>query len=109
MNDGLGVAARAVAVALPLEVGAQGCVVVDLSIECDPDAVVLVGERLMSAGEIDDGKAPEAEEGGRVGVKALVIGAAMAHAIGHATDGFGAFLPRKIAEDSADTAHRTGP
>ena len=47
--------------ALGLELGAQLAVVVDLAVEEDGDATVLVENRLMAAGQIDDRKAPHAE------------------------------------------------
>src|SRR4029079_14510121 len=52
-------------------------VVVDLAVEDDPGAAVLVGHGLMAAGEVDDGQAPHGEAGlpqqhGAVVVRAAV-------------------------------------
>jgi hypothetical protein len=46
-----------------LELGPHRRVVVDLAVERDPDRLVLVGERLMPAGEIDDAQAAVRESG----------------------------------------------
>ena len=48
VNDGFGVASRAVAVASGFELGAQLGVVVDFTVEDDPNVLILVGERLVA-------------------------------------------------------------
>src|SRR5690606_4961552 len=54
VDDGLGVAARGEAVALRFQVRAKLMVVVDLAIEDDVDRPVLVGDRLLAPGNVDD-------------------------------------------------------
>ncbi len=54
VDDRLGVAARAEAVAAGLQLGPQLGVVVDLAVEDDLDRTVLVGHRLVPPGEVDD-------------------------------------------------------
>ncbi len=62
VDDRLGVGARAVRVALGLELGAQRLVVVDLAVVGDPDGAVLVGHRLVAGGrQVDDRQPPVAE------------------------------------------------
>ena len=63
MNDRLGVATRAEAVAGALERSSQLDVVVDLAVEHHVDARVLVADRLPAALEVDEAQAPAAEPG----------------------------------------------
>jgi hypothetical protein len=49
------------AVTVAFELCAQFEEVIDLSVEYDPDALFGVGHGLVTALEIDDGEAPEAE------------------------------------------------
>ena len=71
------------------EVLAQRDVVVDLAVEGDLDAAVLVAHRLPPGGaEIDDGEAAVAEDDAAVlGLpQALVVGSAVAHGVAHGGD-----------------------
>ena len=61
VNDGLGVGARAVAMAGGFELRPDVGVVVDLAVEDDPDRAVLVRHRLMAGRQIDDAQPPVAE------------------------------------------------
>jgi hypothetical protein len=56
VDDDLGVGLRGEGVAQLLELGAQLAVVVDLAVEDEPDRLVLVGDRLVAAGPVDDGE-----------------------------------------------------
>src|SRR6185369_14552574 len=61
MWDHLRIASRAEAMTTREEVGAQDRVVVDLAVADDQDVVVLVAERLRSAGDVDDRQPPASE------------------------------------------------
>src|SRR5512136_1441938 len=54
VNDGLGIAMRAVAVAARDELLAQGKMVINFAVEYDPERAVFVRNRLMSAGNVDN-------------------------------------------------------
>src|SRR5690242_20088399 len=49
--------------------------IVDLAVKGDPDGSILVGQRLVSPGQIDDRETPKAEPDRRGGVKAFIVGA----------------------------------
>jgi hypothetical protein len=65
MDDDLGVGARAEAMAVRDEFGADLGEVVDLAVEDDLDRAVLVAERLVAGRQVDDAQAavPEADAG----------------------------------------------
>jgi hypothetical protein len=105
MDDALGVGTGAEGVSLLLELGAQGRVVVDLAVEDGPDGAVLVGEGLVAGGEVDNGEAAMAEKRRRVGMKALVVGTAVADGIRHALDARVGLLGLEITQESAYPAH----
>ncbi len=54
VNDGFGIAVRAVAVAARDELFAQGEMVVNLAVEDDPESAIFIRNRLMSAGNVDN-------------------------------------------------------
>ncbi len=69
-----------------LELLPQIAVVVDLAVEDDPDAAVLVLHRLMAAGAVDDGQPAVTERGVRIGKHPAAVRAAVPEAIGHRID-----------------------
>ena len=77
MDEHLGVGVRAEGVPGALELVAQLGVVVDLAVLDDDDAAVLVRDRLVAAGEVDDREAPRAERDLAVDVLAGAVGAAV--------------------------------
>src|SRR6185295_2389187 len=92
VHDDLGIAARAEAVSEAHQLRAQLHVVEDLAVEHDPQRLVLVGERLLAGGEVDDGEPGMGEAGVPVAVDAELIGTAMAQGPRHSQEG-GARLP----------------
>jgi hypothetical protein len=68
--------------ALP-KLRAQLAVVVDLAVQDDVQAAVLVGDRLVAALDVDDRQAPAAETGRTPDVEALVVGTAVRDRRGH--------------------------
>ncbi len=95
VHDGLGVAAGPVAMAVRLEAGAQGGVVVDLAVEGDPDPLVLVRHRLLAARDVHDGEAAVGEADRPVDPEPFAVRAAMAEHVAHALEaGFLHHVPR---------------
>src|SRR4051812_36693965 len=87
VEDGLGVGVRPVLVALGLELGAQGGVVVDLAVVCDPDRSVLVGHRVVPRGREVDNRQPPVTEGyslTRLDPAAGVVRTAVRNRVAHA-------------------------
>jgi hypothetical protein len=79
----LGVAAAAEPVALGQQVGAELGVVVDLAVDDDRDAAVLVGHRLPAGvRQVDDREAPVGQRDGAAREEAVPIGAAVDHGRG---------------------------
>ncbi len=100
MDQGFGVALRLEAMSAALQAASQGGEVIDLAVENDPHGPLLVGQRLPSAGHVDDRQPPvpqgHARQTGPAGtqgqvaaVKALVVRAAVAEHVGHAAQGVG--------------------
>jgi len=84
VDDDLGVAAGAEDVAEALELGGQLGVVEDLAVEDDPVAAVLGAERLLAAGQVDDGQPGMAEERVLVAPGAELVGPAVPQGADHA-------------------------
>src|SRR6185312_12959494 len=77
VREHLGVAARAEGVAVCPQAVAERVVVVELAVLHGPHGPVLVGERLVAAGDVDDAQAPRAERDPRSLVRAAVVRPAM--------------------------------
>ena len=104
MDERLGVGVGAERVPGARELVAQLGVVVDLAVLDDDDAAVLVRDRLVAAGEVDDREAPRAERDLAVDV--------LAGAVGAAVDELGAHRAKRLdvgvpvgGRDPADPAH----
>ena len=101
VDDRFRVAARPVHVAGGFELATDLGVVVDLAVERDPDAAVLVRERLMATGEIDDAQAPMAEHGALVGLKACAVRATVADHGTHPDDALAIIGVKTFGGDNA--------
>ena len=77
MEDDFGVAVGAEDVALCLQLGPQVEEVVKLAVEDDAARVVLVPNRLLTAGEVDDAQPPHAEKDALPAPRSDFVGAAM--------------------------------
>jgi len=110
MQDGFGVAVRAVAVAGGFQGRAQSGVVEDLAVEDDLGRAVLVGHGLVAAGQVDDAEPAVSEGGRRVQPDAAVVRSAVAEDVRHSPeDGFGAGIKPSL-DEPRDAAHRSsGP
>ena len=58
-------------------------VVVDLAVERHPDRLVFVGQRLVTAGQVDDAQTPVSEGAAGGQVQACAVGPAMGHDVAH--------------------------
>ena len=63
---------------------AQLDVVEDLAVEHGPDLSILVVDRLVAAGEVDDAQSGVGQADGRVAVESVAVGAPMPQLLGHA-------------------------
>ena len=88
----------------------QRGVVVDLAVEDRPDRAVLVGERLMAAGQVDDRQPPEPQCGMVVAIVARVVRPAVDEPVHHGLERFGRQRAVRIGPDrAADAAHAGSP
>ena len=101
VQDRLAVAPALERVALGLEARLQLPVVVDLAVEGEPAAPVLVGHRLVAADEVDDLEPSRCEPDRVVLVESFIVGAAMGEDACHGPEQPGVALPHH----SCDPAH----
>jgi hypothetical protein len=110
MNDGFSIGTCSEVMAAREQVIAKLGEIVNLAIEHHPDAAVLIGKRLMTAGEIDDAEAPKTKTQTAVNENAFVIGTAMDDGVGHAAnERLGDRVAPLKLKNSADSAHSRGP
>jgi hypothetical protein len=109
VEDDLGVALGAEAVAGGDELRAQLDVVEDLAVEDDPQSLVLVGHRLLAAGQIDDRQAGVGQPGARVAVGPELVGPAVVHRPQHPGQSRG-LGSRAVAQrdQTGDATHAAG-
>src|SRR5208337_367094 len=81
MQNGFGVAVRPELMAPGEEIRAQIAVVIDFTVESNPDGLVLVGDGLVAARQINNAQAPVPQSQHAVQVKALVIRPTMRHRV----------------------------
>jgi hypothetical protein len=107
MDDRLGVAPRTILMSLRLEGRTQRRVVVDLAVERNPHAAVLVRHRLLARrADVDDCQAPMREADRAVDVQAGAVRTAMTQDIAHPAKAIGVNgLTRVEVNDSCKTAH----
>ena len=87
-----------------LERGSKGGVIEDFAVEDDKEGCVFVGHGLVTAGDIDDGKAAETEGCPGVAVVTGIIGAAVADGVRHALESRGR-VGRLNGDESGDSTH----
>ena len=84
VQDGLGIGMRAVAMPGLFQRRPQRQMVVDFTVEGDPERTGFVAHRLVAASDIDDAQPPLAKMRPGVVIKAKIVQAAMANGLGHA-------------------------
>ncbi len=106
VNDGLGIAVRAVVVAALDELFAQGKMVINFAVEHDPERAVFVRNRLMSTRNVDNAEPPHADSDPAVRIKTFVVGPAMADYAAHFAQS-SSVRPRVPSEfkNPSDAAH----
>src|SRR5579862_8786183 len=110
MDEHLGVAARGKAVAGELQLATQGVMVVNLAVEDDGNRAVLVGNRLVTPGNVDDAQTPHAQRYAWRNKIAIRIGTAMRYGIAHGADAAPSVIRRQLdAGKSCYAAHLTAP
>ena len=95
-------------VALGLELGTEFLEVVDLAVEDNDDATVLVGHRLgASLGQVEDRQAAEAEGNAAVDKLTAHVGTAMDDAVHHLGEHLGLVI--RPTDKTDKTAHILSP
>src|SRR5664280_2000374 len=107
VRDHLGVAVAREAVTLGRELRPQLAVVVDLAVLRDPDATVLVRQRLVARLQVDDRKAPRRDTDAAVEESTLAIGASV-HELGVHRGQLGRVDAASSRDDPTDPAHGEG-
>ena len=106
MDDGLGIRPGGKFVSARKQFLAKVGVVIDFAIKHDPDGAVLVADRLMTSGDVDDAEPPMPQPNPEINEDALVIGTAMTQRLVHAMHRFPLHDTGLIEfEDSANSAH----
>src|SRR5262245_58454207 len=86
MHQNLGVSRRFQDVPPRLQTITQGLVVVDLTVEDEPNRAVLVGQWLPASNKIDNGESSKSESSVRVSVNAGIVRTAMRKPVNHARE-----------------------
>ena len=102
VDEHLGVAVGAEGMSARLEAVAEGGEVVDLAVEDGPDGAVLIGQRLVAAGKVDDGEPTEPERGVCVAVGALIVGPAVHDPVSHRRQGVVVRPAARVSPGRAD-------
>ena len=108
VQEALGVGAAVELIALGLELGAKLLEVVDLAVEDDDDAAVLVGHGLSaSLGQVEDRQAAEAQGNAAVDKLTAHVGTAMDDAVHHLGEHLGLVI--RPTDKTDKTAHILSP
>jgi hypothetical protein len=106
MKDSLGVALRAVRMTLRFQPAPKLAVVINFSVEDDPDIARCVRKRLLSGMQVNHTQPPHPQSDIFVQEHTVVVGAAMRHAAIHGLKRLALdLLPFFDNEDSAYSAH----
>jgi hypothetical protein len=110
MDDHFGIAAAAEDVSGADQLFHQPLEVVDLTVEHHRHAAVLVVERLLSGGQVDDGKAPVPQPDSRLDVQPAAVRAAVVLRLVHSVQQAAIYLaPAFGVENPNDAAHVIDP
>ena len=86
VHDHFGIGLGAELMTFRLEFRAQFRIIVNLAVEDDPDRFLEIRHRLMSPGQVDDGKPAEPEPERAIEEKAVIVRPTMRDGRGHADD-----------------------
>ncbi len=101
VHQDLGVAAGPESMTAGQQPLPQWLIVVDLAVQDDPERFVLVGNRLPSPREVDDGEAAETEPEARLDVDRGIVGATVRDCPRHGLDVGSCYAPRVKDPDKA--------
>ena len=91
-----------------LQPDSQLCMVINLTVEYDPDVLIFVGQRLMTTLDVDDAETPHGQANIFLDEEAFVIRPAVHDAAVHARQHVALDVPVAIGEeDPADSTHRS--
>ena len=108
MQEALGVGSTVELIALGLELGAKLLEVVDLAVEDDNDAAVLIGHGLSAGlGQVEDRQAAEAQGNAALDKLAAHVGTAMDDAVHHLGEHLGLVI--RPTDKTDKTAHILSP
>jgi hypothetical protein len=108
MDDRLGVGSGCIPMAERLQPLAKNRMVIDFSVEDNPERTVFVADGLMPGRQINDAQPAHAEPGAAFHVNALVVGPAMNHGGTHLPQDPGVdFRVFRELHYSSDSAHGT--
>src|SRR5579859_1623128 len=106
VNDGFGLAARAVLVPLCLQIGSQFRMVIDFPVVDDPDIAVLVSQRLVTAFYVNNAEASHGQPNVLFDEEPFIVWTAMHDLPVHACQHIARNAPVTVLkEDSADSTH----
>src|SRR4029077_14138971 len=81
-------------------------IIVDLTVQQYPGRLVFIGNRLVSAGNIDDAKPPMSQTDARGDINSFVVGTTVADGLSHTMDSFPRnCFPQLKVNDAAQPAH----
>src|SRR3984957_3774099 len=107
MNDDFRISICGELMAASLKFGTQLLKVINFSVENHAHGAVFAKDRLMSACNINDAEAPDAQSDAVFRENSFVVRAAMRDALAHAVNRLGMNLVRsRCAHDAGDSAHR---
>jgi hypothetical protein len=110
MDDGFGIRARSIGMTCSLEIRAHVRVVVDFSVKGDPDVARFVGQRLMTAREIDNAQSAMSEGGSIVGVETRSVRTSIADEVAHRDSARAVVRAESVAgDDSCNATHVRQP
>ncbi len=105
VQDGLEIALGGERVTVARQALAQPAVVVDLAIANQHERAVLVSQRLLGVGDVDDRQTAHGERHGAVGQEAVAVGAAVHDAVRHPPAQVDVGRRAVEAQHPADAAH----
>jgi hypothetical protein len=107
MQNSFGVAMGPELVAARQEIRTEIAVIINFAVERDPDGLVLIGDGLVTARQIDDAQAAVSQAHGSIQVKALIIRPSMRHRVRSALkrNGVGGLTRTEIV-NSTNAAHK---
>src|ERR1039458_7175951 len=110
MDNGLGVTPGAIAVTAGLKILSQILVVVDFTIEDDPNALIFIADRLVTGLDVDDAEATHSQSDVLLDKKAVIVGPAVDDLLVHRDEHVAIHSHIWLGmENTADSTHDYAP